>query len=185
MLINCSNLIFDGTDNFRRYISFQIHEIRRSIETYKRLPSLIGNHYEEYFSMLMVVELDDEFHSLLTPEEDVSINYFHYHHLYDGKPKNYEENLKTAEEKWRSIFIVRRKKEYGINPKKFGLIIKTFRETNKIKKTELASRIGIDRNTLSSYENGKMLPSLLCAYKISKIFDISLDRMIELASYSF
>lgn len=98
MLINCSNLIFDGTDNFRRYISFQISEIRRSIETYKRLPSLIGNHYEEYFSMLMVVELDDEFHSLLTPEEEVSINYFHYHNSYDGKPKNYEENLKTAEE---------------------------------------------------------------------------------------
>ena len=52
-------------------------------------------------------------------------------------------------------------------------------------KTELASRIGINRNTLSSYENVKMLPSLQCAYRISKVFDISLDKLIELTLKAF
>lgn len=55
--------------------------------------------------------------------------------------------------------------------------IKELRSTNSISQEELASAMGVSRQTIISLENGKYNPSILLAYKIAKYFDLSIEDL--------
>ena len=57
--------------------------------------------------------------------------------------------------------------------------IHELRRANKVSQAELASAVGIRRETLSLLENGKYNPSLLLAMRIAKYFDKPVEEVFE------
>jgi len=68
-------------------------------------------------------------------------------------------------------------------------VVKPTRVTNQIRSLrfhagemtqgELADRIGVTRQTLNAIEQGKYSPSLEVAFKISRVFGVSLDEVFQ------
>ncbi len=57
--------------------------------------------------------------------------------------------------------------------------IKDARQNNNISQEQLAEQLGVSRQTVSSWENGKSYPDLVSIIKMSDIFNISLDKMLK------
>lgn len=57
--------------------------------------------------------------------------------------------------------------------------IKDARQNNNISQESLAEQLGVSRQTVSSWENGKSYPDLVSIIKMSDIFNISLDKMLK------
>lgn len=58
--------------------------------------------------------------------------------------------------------------------------MRCIRENENITKTILSRNIGIDRNTIAAYDKGARIPLLSYLYKFSRLFDISIDDIIEM-----
>lgn len=56
--------------------------------------------------------------------------------------------------------------------------IKQLRKEFKITQQELADKIGGAKCTIAMYENGKRKPSIKVLFKLSKIFDCSIDYIL-------
>lgn len=59
-----------------------------------------------------------------------------------------------------------------------GRNIKRFRIDRDMRQKELAAMIGIDRTTLSAYENGKRLPDIYMLCRIADVFQVSVDALV-------
>ena len=59
--------------------------------------------------------------------------------------------------------------------------IHELRRANKVSQAELATAVGIRRETLSLLENGKYNPSLLLAMRVAKYFDKPIEEVFEFA----
>lgn len=59
-----------------------------------------------------------------------------------------------------------------------GKNIKTYRIKQNITQEELASKINIDRTTLSHYETGNRLPSILILCDIADCLHVTLDELV-------
>lgn len=57
--------------------------------------------------------------------------------------------------------------------------IKQFREKFSIKQNELATLVGVRRETIVHLENGKYNPSLKLAMDIAKIFGTTVEELFE------
>lgn len=57
--------------------------------------------------------------------------------------------------------------------------IKDARQNNNISQESLAEQLGVSRQTISSWENGKSYPDIVSIIKMSDIFNISLDKMLK------
>lgn len=53
--------------------------------------------------------------------------------------------------------------------------IKEYRAKNDMKQGELASKVGVRRETIGNLEKGKYNPSLVLAWKIAKVFDLTIE----------
>lgn len=53
--------------------------------------------------------------------------------------------------------------------------IQELRKKNKITQEELASAVGVTRQTIISLENGKYNASLQLAYRIARFFDLHIE----------
>lgn len=58
------------------------------------------------------------------------------------------------------------------------LRIKQLREKKEVSQSELASNIGIARNTLSQYETGKRQPDYKTLLKFADYFNVSVDYLL-------
>ena len=59
--------------------------------------------------------------------------------------------------------------------------IRRFRfEHNEMTQQELASRVGVTRQTIIALEAGKYVPSLLLAIRIARAFDVSVEEVFQL-----
>lgn len=58
--------------------------------------------------------------------------------------------------------------------------IRELREKYKITQEELAEKVGVTRMTILFLEKGKYNPSLVLAYKISKVFEVSIEDIFLL-----
>ena len=58
--------------------------------------------------------------------------------------------------------------------------IKVQRAVNKLTQAELASKIGVSRQTINAMEKGKYIPSTLLALKLSKLFEIPVEFIFQL-----
>lgn len=52
--------------------------------------------------------------------------------------------------------------------------LKFFREFQGISQAELAKKVGISRNSVSSIECGEFIPKLDTAFKLCKVLDVSI-----------
>lgn len=59
-----------------------------------------------------------------------------------------------------------------------GNRIKELRVSQKITQNDFASRLGVTKSAISSYENGSRLPSYDILIKISRIFKVSTDYLL-------
>lgn len=53
--------------------------------------------------------------------------------------------------------------------------VEVLRKEKGIKQDELAKALCVSRQTISSLETGKYNPSIMLAYKIAKIFDLTIE----------
>ncbi len=50
-----------------------------------------------------------------------------------------------------------------------------FRKKHGIKQEELADRLEVSRQTIGSLENGRYNPSIILAFKIARLFNVSIE----------
>ena len=55
--------------------------------------------------------------------------------------------------------------------------IKKLREQFDLTQQDLAEKVEVSRQTIISLENGKYNPSIFLAYKISKVFNLSIENV--------
>ena len=55
--------------------------------------------------------------------------------------------------------------------------IEALRTQKGIRKDELGKMLGVSRQTISSLENGRYNPSIMLAYKIAKLFNMSIEEV--------
>lgn len=60
----------------------------------------------------------------------------------------------------------------------FGTQIKKLRNSRKLTQGQLAQKLNVSRQTISSWENNRNLPDLEMVVTISQIFKLSLDQLI-------
>ncbi|MDX2275456.1 MAG: helix-turn-helix transcriptional regulator [Hyphomonadaceae bacterium] len=57
--------------------------------------------------------------------------------------------------------------------------IRVMRAERKWSQAELASRVGVSRNSINSIENGHFDPSLTLAFAIADVFDCKIEDVFE------
>ncbi len=57
--------------------------------------------------------------------------------------------------------------------------IREYRAKHNMKQEELASLVGVRRETIGNLENGKYNPSLKLAIDIAKVFHVSVEELFE------
>ena len=55
--------------------------------------------------------------------------------------------------------------------------IKEYREINNITQQGLAEFVGVSRQTISSLESGRYNPSAILAYKVARVFNVSIEEV--------
>ena len=55
--------------------------------------------------------------------------------------------------------------------------IKEFRARNNISQEDLANAVGVRRETIGNLENGRYNPSLVLAWNIAKVFDVTIEEI--------
>ena len=55
--------------------------------------------------------------------------------------------------------------------------IEALRNQGGMRQEELGKLLGVSRQTISSLENGRYNPSILLAYKIAKLFNLSIEEV--------
>ena len=55
--------------------------------------------------------------------------------------------------------------------------IKEYRARFDMKQEELASKVGVRRETIGNLEKGKYNPSLVLAWNIAKVFDVAIEEI--------
>lgn len=56
------------------------------------------------------------------------------------------------------------------------------RERQQMTQSELAQRVGVSRQTISSIEKGRYNPSLLLAYQLAQVFHCSIEELFDFKS---
>ncbi len=59
--------------------------------------------------------------------------------------------------------------------------IKQYRAMRNMKQEDLASQVGVRRETIVHLENGKYNPSLKLAFDIAKVFGTTVEEIFEIA----
>lgn len=59
-----------------------------------------------------------------------------------------------------------------------GYKIRSFRLKKKMTQRQLAEEIGVDRTSLSAYENSKRTPDIFILWHMADIFGVSLDDLV-------
>lgn len=55
--------------------------------------------------------------------------------------------------------------------------IEEIRNQRGIRQDDLGKMLGVSRQTISSIENGRYNPSIMLAYKIAKLFDMTIEEV--------
>jgi putative transcriptional regulator len=56
-------------------------------------------------------------------------------------------------------------------------LIRELREQRQMTQEELAIKVGVSRQTIISLEKGKYNPSIMLAYKLAKVFSLSIEEV--------
>jgi len=61
--------------------------------------------------------------------------------------------------------------------------VQNYRSKNKVTQEELASSVGVTRQTIIAIEKGNYTPSVLLALKIAKYFHTTVEKLFTIDSY--
>ena len=67
----------------------------------------------------------------------------------------------------------------------FGEVIYNLRKSRNISQVEIAKQLGVTKQTVSNWENNNILPSVEMLVKVSKLFSVSTDYLLELEDRNF
>jgi putative transcriptional regulator len=67
----------------------------------------------------------------------------------------------------------------GKNKYTFESKIHVYRATKRMTQMELADLVGVSRQTIMQLERNRYNPSMLLAYSIAKVFDVSIEDLFE------
>lgn len=62
---------------------------------------------------------------------------------------------------------------------KFDSKIHVFRATKRMSQQELADLVGVSRQTIIQLERNRYNPSMLLAYSIAQVFDVSIEDLFD------
>ena len=62
----------------------------------------------------------------------------------------------------------------------FGDVIKKLRTSYDLSQVSLAKKLNVSKQTVSNWENNNILPSIEMLIKISRLFSVSTDYLLEL-----
>lgn len=65
--------------------------------------------------------------------------------------------------------------------KAIGQVLRSLRETHKLKQYQVSEQVNISRFTYAAYESGKNMPSVFTLYKIAALYGITIDDIMHLA----
>lgn len=180
MLTKLDTCLVKSESCFRRYLKHLRFDFEYSLNKYKYIETPSHYDFEVYVNCALLVSLWYTFDGLLSKEEKVAIEYYTRHNEWANPPINYDIDMNYAYQKWIDVFFKNKMyKENELNPCVIGLIMKYIRETNHVKKTRLAGIMGVDRNTVLLIEKGSRLPSLNYTYRFCKLFNVSVDDVVD------
>ena len=78
-----------------------------------------------------------------------------------------------------SIYYTVKKSVLGNDNMEIGKKITVLRKNNKLSQEDLAEKLGATRQTISKWKLGQTYPSINQAKELSKIFNISLDELVN------
>lgn len=78
-----------------------------------------------------------------------------------------------------SIYYTIKKSVLGNDNMEIGKKITDLRKNNKLSQEDLAEKLGVTKQTISKWELGQTYPSINQAKELSKIFNISLDELVN------
>ena len=162
--------------NFNIYIKYNVSEARRFVASCDSSPLFFYRNIEEYLDALEVIEVDDNFNTLLSEQEKKALIYYRYHNPDEIRPNNYNKLFSDAYDKGLKELP---KKEIKISAFKLGKAMRIIRLKNNISITSLAILMNVDRNTVSQYEKGERLPSLEYYYKFCVRFNLSMFQLLK------
>lgn len=67
----------------------------------------------------------------------------------------------------------------------FGEVIYNLRKSRNFSQVEMAKQLGVSKQTVSNWENNNILPSIDMLVKVSKLFSVSTDYLLELEDRNF
>lgn len=165
---------------FRRYVASLHFYFEFELEKYAYNEYHTKEEYERFCNNMMLVSLGREFYGLLTDGEKAALEYIGFHDNKKKEPINFIENKNSAYQKWINIFFKNKNFVNDVlDPIVVGGIMKYIRKTNSVTKTHLAFCMGVDRNTVALIEKGERLPSLNYTYRFSKMFEMSMDELVD------
>ena len=62
---------------------------------------------------------------------------------------------------------------------RFGKRLKEARENAGLNQTQLCKALGLSQSNYYKYEQGLQAPTLAVAYRLAKLFNLTLDEMLE------
>jgi len=62
---------------------------------------------------------------------------------------------------------------------RFESKIHVFRATKRMSQQELADLVGVSRQTIIQLERNRYNPSMLLAYSIAQVFDVSIEELFD------
>lgn len=62
---------------------------------------------------------------------------------------------------------------------RFDSKIHVFRATKRMSQQELADLVGVSRQTIIQLERNRYNPSMLLAYSIAQVFDVSIEELFD------
>ena len=72
----------------------------------------------------------------------------------------------------------------GKNKYTFESKIHVYRATKRMTQQELADQVGVSRQTIRQLERNRYNPSMLLAYSIAKVFDVTIEDLFDLVPFS-
>ena len=162
---------------FKDFIRYNISEAERFIENYKRFPLFTENKLEEYIGALQLIDIKNKLYKQLNETEKYVLSYFRYHSPNESEPINYYEIIEKIYLIWLKLLP---KDDLKLSPFILGQTMKRIRIENNISIISMSLIMGVDRNTITKYEQGERLPSLEYFYRFCVRFNLSMDKILSI-----
>ena len=172
-------ILKNDEDSFKKYINYYSSLIKQNSVPNQRLT------IEEYILYQKYVLLDDVFWTSLNDEE-LAFCKTNFNKNYRDQSIEERNTFRRSFIKWGIVFFssIYTNLFKELNTISIGITIKSIRQYEGVKQSDLARMLDVNRKTLSLIESGERFPTLLLIYRFAQLFQITIDDIIELSNCS-